>query len=147
MKIHKWQDLEQAVQTTLATEQKRKPLVWHRFFDTKSAGNFMPNQPGDFYAGYLGKGWLIECKFSGIHESLRQCFSSAMEAHQLASGRIWTRAEHRAIVIFYAKISGLVEVWDTKYLADMKSQGKRLELSMRRCYQSVEQALATEIGY
>lgn len=147
MIITKWQDLEQEVQNTLQAEQRRKPLVWYRFFDTRSAGNFMPNQPGDFFAGYKGKGWLIECKFSAVHESLKQCFSSAVETHQLASGRIWHRAEQGAIIVFYAAISGTVEVWDTKYCADRKSQGKRLELAMRRVYQSIGEALSAEIGY
>jgi hypothetical protein len=90
---------------------------------------------------------MLEAKFSEVHESLRSCFAGSVKSHQLASARIWTRAQASYLVIFYSKMSGLVEVWDGLYLADCRSRGERLSLDRRRTYHSVEEALRKEIGY
>jgi hypothetical protein len=145
--IKRWQDLEAAIQDELVAAQTEKPVAWLRFYDTKSAGDFLPQQPADFQACFMAKVFMIEAKFSEVHESLRSCFAGAVQAHQLASARIWTRAQAHYLVVFYSGLSGLVEVWDGLYLAECRSKGERLSLDRRRTYASVKEALAKEIGY
>lgn len=147
MKITRWEKLEQAIQEELVRAQMDRPLAYYRYFDTKSAGNIIPNQPADFQTCQRGVTVLIEAKFSSVHESLRSCFAGSVKGHQLASARIWTRAGAGYIVLFYSALSGLVEVWNGLYLAECRSKGEKLSLDRRRIYQTVEQAIRTELGY
>lgn len=146
-KINRWEQLEAVIQAELVAVQAAKPLVWFRFYDTKSAGTFLPQQPADFQACFDGKATMIEAKFSEAHESLKCCFAGSVKSHQLASARIWARAGAKYIVIFYSKLSGLIEVWDGLYLSECRSRGERLSLDRRRTYDNLSTALAKEIGY
>ena len=147
MKITRWEKLEQAIHEELVKAQMNLPLACHRYYDTKSAGNIIPKQPGDFQTCVRGVTVLVEAKFSSVHKSLRSCFAGSVPGHQLASARIWTRAGAGYIILFYSAMSGLVEIWDGAYLFDCRSKGERLNLDKRRIYDSVEQALRTELGY
>jgi hypothetical protein len=146
-KITRWEELEKAVQDELVLAQQCNPVAWHRFIDSKASGNIVARQPSDFVSCHQGNTVLIEAKFSEAHESLRNCFANAVKSHQLASARIWTRAGARYIVLFHSSLSGISECWNGLYLAECKSKGVKLSLDQRRLYDSVEQALAKEIGY
>ena len=145
--ITRWENLETEIRAELVSAQETRPLVWHRFVDSKAAGNVVARQPADFLACYIGKTVLIEAKFSEAHESLRSCLAGAVKPHQLASARIWTRAGAKYIVLFHSKLSGISEVWDGLYLSECKSKGVKLSLDQRRVYDSVEQAIRREVGY
>jgi len=145
--IKRWEGLEAAIQAELVEAQTSNRLAWFRFYDTKSAGSLLPQQPADFQACFLGKAIMIEAKFSEVHESLKSCFAGSVKSHQLASARIWTRAQAVYLVVFYSGLSGLVEVWDGLYLSECRSKGERLSLDRRRTYTSVAEALGKEIGY
>lgn len=147
MKITRWEKLEQAIQEELVRAQMDRPIAYYRYYDTKSAGAIIPNQPADFQTCQRGVTILIEAKFSSVHESLRSCFAGSVKGHQLASARIWTRAGAGYIILFYSALSGLVEVWDGRYCSECRAKGERLSLDRRRTYPSVEQALRTELGY
>lgn len=147
MKITRWEKLEQAIQDELTQAQMNYQLACYRYYDTKSAGNVIPNQPADFQTCYKGKTILVEAKFSSVHESLRSCFAGSVKSHQLASARIWNRAGAGYIFLFYSSLSGLVEVWDGLYCAEARSKGERLSLDKRRVYESVELAIRTELRY
>lgn len=147
MHVPNWQALESAVRVELANAQETRPLVYHRFLDTKAAGNMVSPQPADFIACFRGNSTLIEVKFSQAHESLKSCFSGSVRAGQLASARIWVRAGAKYVFLFYSKLGGIVEIWDGIYAAECRSKGVPLALEQRRLYGSVEQAVQREVGY
>lgn len=139
--VQSWQDLEASIQAWLKDAQRTTKLAYHRFYDTKSAGNAMPAQPADFFLVVGGAPLLIEAKYSAVHESLRSCFSNSVKGHQLASARIWSRAGARYLILFYSKMASHVEVWDGPYCATQRALGNPLSLLERNIYPSVGEAL------
>lgn len=132
-KVHlaHYTDLEQAVQEILAAVSRKHPAMWGRFYDTKSAGNLIPNQPSDFWMVYKGRMVFVEVKFSEAAESLSNVFSKAVSDNQIASSRLAHRAGGSYWVVFYSSLSRQYEVWPGQHLAGSRSFGKRLELKAR----------------
>lgn len=149
MEIIKWQDLEDAVEKYLKERIKKDNLFYQRFFDTKSAGNFLPPQPSDFLVVRTGRAFYIETKFSEVHDSLISCFSNAVSGNQTASARLVTRAGASYWFLFYSSQSGNYEVWDGNYCFDRRSMGKRLETAARSIHKTLNDAIAGGIfnGY
>ena len=144
--VQSWQDLEASIQAWLKDRQRTTKLAYHRFYDTKSAGNAMPAQPADFLIVMGGDPLLIEAKYSAVHDSLRSCFSNSVKGHQLASARVWNRAGARYKLLFYTKSCNQVEVWDGLYCATQRAAGKPLSLAERTIYPSVSEALEALIS-
>lgn len=100
----KW--LEQAVDKALKAFQAEKPSFYHRFYDTTSAGGFLPAQPGDYF-------WLLpntpaillEVKSTEKSAPLR----SLIKPGQGGKHRLWHRSGHRSAFIYGDKVSGLLE--------------------------------------
>ena len=141
MKINCWQDLEKEIEAFLKERQRRSNLFFHRFYDTRSAGNYLPSQPADFLAIHNGKTFFIEAKFSEVHDSLRATFANAVRAEQTASARLVKRAGGKYVFLFYSKNSQQFEVWDGKYAAEQRSLGRPLELARRKLHTSLENAI------
>ena len=141
MNINTWQDLERVIENFLKERQKTMPLFFHRFYDTRSSGNYLPSQPSDFLVIHNGKTHFIEAKFSEVHESLRSGFANAVRAEQTASARLVKRAGANYVFLFYSKVANHFEVWDGKYAAERRSQGRYLELSRRKLHSSLENAI------
>jgi hypothetical protein len=146
-KIASWKDLEGKIQEVLVEAQKTKHIAWHRFSDTRSAGNYLSDQPSDFLAGRAGTALFIEAKFSEVHDTLRSCFAGAVTDGQIASARIWERAGFKYIVLFYSLPAKQVEIWRGSNIIAARRGGTPLSLAARTIYQSVEEALASEVGY
>jgi hypothetical protein len=130
--ITHWKKLEDSIQDHAKERMAHYGVFLHRFYDTRTAGTLMPQQPADFLVlPQTGRTIFLEAKFSEAHDSLCQCFSDAVKSHQLASARLVTRAKADYRVLFYSGLSGLVELWDGLYLAEQRAQGKRLKLMLR----------------
>ncbi len=145
--IKHWAELEDAIEEILSELQKKKKLAYLRLYDTKSAGDYLPQQPADFLITYSGFTTLLEAKFSEVHDSLAQCFSNAAKPNQTASAHIWSRAGAKYFFLFYPKLSnGKVELWDGAYCAHCRANGRRLDRNRRQVRDSVEEAIKTAIS-
>lgn len=133
MKIATWRQLEEQVYAHGKERMRHYGVFIHRFLDTRAAGSYVSPQPSDFLvlpqAG--GRTVFLETKYSDGNETLRQCFSNAVSAQQMASARLVTRAKADYRVLFYSGISGVCELWDGMYLAECRSAGQRLLLPAR----------------
>lgn len=129
-----WKKFEEGVEAYFKARMEHEPIVYHRFYDTHSAGSFLPNQPGDHYIKTLTHSILLETKHSEVHASLRSCFSNMVEDSQIAHMRVWMRAGSLTLVLF--KGTNGLELWDGGHCAHCRLHGRRLDsdriLSSRR---------------
>lgn len=129
-----WRKFEQDIQNYLQKREAEEPMTYHRFYDTASAGDFLPAQPGDFLILSRGHAILLEAKHSTVHASLKSCFASHVKDNQIGFHRIWQRAGATTFFIFKSEISGhnpVIELWDGKALVTARHQGRRLGMSWR----------------
>lgn len=132
MNIPNWRALESAIMAHCKTRMAHHSIFAHRFSDTRSAGNYIAEQPSDFIVlSQMGRATFLEAKFSAGHDSLRSCFSGSVSAQQLASARLVERANRTYLFLFYSQPAQLFELWPGGYCAECRSQGKRLELDKR----------------
>ena len=139
--ITHWKELETALDTLFINRTRKHAFFFHRFYDTRSAGNYLPDQPADFLCLNRGRVHFIEAKFSERHDSLRSCFAGSVRKGQLASAFLVKRAMGNYWILFYSSNSRLFEVWDGGYCREQYKQGKRLEISERKTYRTLESAV------
>ena len=131
-RITDWKGLEDAVSSYMKALQRAYPIFFHRFADSRAAGNLIADQPSDFLVAAKGQGMtLLEAKFSEVHDTLRSCFSGAVTANQLASARLAHRAGQRYLILFYSSCAGQFELWPGDYCAGQRSLGQPLKLDRR----------------
>lgn len=113
-------EFEGKVQGILTDLQRIKKTYCLRLYDTRSAGNYLPSQPGDMLCVYEGRPVLIEVKTSGNVSSLSQNRAALQlfDAEQLAKTKLWVRAGGSASAIFQCQHSKVIEVWDMNYIRD-----------------------------
>jgi len=114
-------DFEGKVQGVLTDLQRTSKTYCLRLYDTRSAGNYLPSQPGDMVCVHEGRPVLIEVKSSGKVESLsqnRSALTSLFDNEQLAKAKLWVRAGGYASAIFQCQHSKVIEVWDLNYIRD-----------------------------
>lgn len=114
-------EFEENVKNNLQSFMSKNKTVTLRLYDTRSAGNYIPSQPGDFVSVWQGNAILIEAKSSTIHDSLsdkRSSLTSLFDKEQVAKMRIWKRAGASVSVIFKSPRQGRIEVWDGAYIAE-----------------------------
>lgn len=111
------------------------PMNYHRFYDTKSAGSYLPEQPGDHFVTWAGKTFLIEAKLSTVHRSLAspKALSSGMSNGQAMSQILWSRAGAHAVVIFKDHANGFVEIWPGAYVGGVRN-ALRARLDELKCW-------------
>lgn len=125
---------EDRVRDVFKEMQKRNPLKMERLYDTKTAGKMVPNQEGDFKGTAIKRGdeigtpWLIECKASEKHTTLRSCLSVMVskKREQVAHHRLWRRAGGRALYLFYSEPGDILEIWDSEVVCENSVSGKPL---------------------
>jgi hypothetical protein len=100
--------LQTAVQAALKAFCEKNPAVWHRFYDTHSAGRFLPTQPGDFLLISRGTAHLIECKSSDTGESLDRLARRSPE--QIGKHKLWARAGAHTWYIYHNKTEDCLEI-------------------------------------
>lgn len=105
---------EGRVQSALEVMMRTGPTFYQRLYDTRSAGGFLPAQPGDFIGVTQGTGWLLEVKASGKYGSLADggALRSLVKDHQALGGYLMTRASGKSLFVFYGRHSRQLEVWD-----------------------------------
>jgi hypothetical protein len=130
--ITTWKQLEDEISNYMKALQRNYPIFFHRFPDSRAAGNLISDQPSDFLVASKGHGLtLLEAKFSEVHDTLRACFAGAVSANQLASARLAHRAGQRYLILFYSSCSGHFELWPGDYCAGQRSLGQPLKLDRR----------------
>lgn len=123
--MERWKRFEEDTATYLSKQAATRPLLVHRFYDSRSAGTILPAQPADFLVIHQGIPILVELKSSEVHDSLRACFSSAVTKQQLAQHRIWRRAGARCWFLFYGA-EGRYERWPHYACQEAANTGKPL---------------------
>lgn len=89
-----------------------KRLYLHRFYDTKSAGSYLPEQPADFQVAASAGVWLVEAKASFKKPSLTSCLGNALKGHQATSMLLWGRVNKPSLILFFCAETEQVELWD-----------------------------------
>lgn len=125
---------EQVIYAKLRAAESKLPLIVHRFYDTHSAGNVLPAQPGDFLVIYRGVSALLELKGSCVNRSFRACFSSAVPGSQVGSHQLWQRAGAKCWFLF--NFTGenkeqIYELWPSEVCIAARRDSKPLRLSDR----------------
>lgn len=116
-------DFQKELEDVFKALRNRHPMNYHRFYDTKSAGSYLPEQPGDHFVTWAGKTFLIEAKLSTVHRSLAspKALSSGMSSGQAMSQILWRRAGAYAVVIFKDHTNGFVEIWPGAYVGSIRT--------------------------
>jgi len=107
-------DFEETTRLILKALTLKRKSMFHRLYDTHSAGAYLPEQPADFLFMYEGKLTLIECKSSAKYETFPAGLSSLMEKEKAPLIRMWLRAGARCLFVFLSQSSGMIEFWDGK---------------------------------
>lgn len=141
VKITSPDKLEDAIQAWLEDALRTTPLMWNRFYDTKSAGAYLPPQPSDFHADFNGVSTYIEAKFSRKHLSLRGCFANNVDSNQVASARLAERAGASYWFVFYSGLSGLFEAWPGHAAVFARHEGKPLTDSRKCGFKTLDETM------
>jgi len=123
--------LESKIKTALTSLKKESNhgLAFHRFYDTKSAGAYLPEQPADFLVGAPMGAFYLEAKASFKKQSLASCLSSAVSGGQAANSKLWCRSgpNQQSLFLFFCAETEVVELWDGLLVAETYiAQGRRL---------------------
>ena len=98
-----------------------------RLYDsTSSRGKFLPAQPGDFIVAHNHTAYLVECKSSVKHKTLRSCLASHVKGDQVALMRMWVATGTPSCFIFYSDVDQCVEIWRGCDVCEAKVSGKPL---------------------
>lgn len=94
--------LEHKVQEALVKYAKSFPSFMYRFYDTRSAGSFLPAQPGDFFLLTPKQCFLIECKSSELGTPLLRMANAKTKtaSTQRAKHKLWRRAGHATLYVY-----------------------------------------------
>jgi hypothetical protein len=114
---HEFQDYVQGI---LEGFHNKYRTITQRLYDTKSAGAFLPSQPGDFFTVWEGIPYMVEAKCSVKHNSLaasRAALTSLVDGKQGAKMRVWHRAGCKGLYIVKSMETGCIEVWDGNQVA------------------------------
>lgn len=117
---------EGKVKDACDVNREKHGLFYYRIYDTKSAGNFLPNNPADFLLGYRGKGLLLECKASEKHTSLVGGVRELVGEDQAAYLEWWEKVGNPSRVLFYSDRLGQIESWPGRAVAYSRTHGTRL---------------------
>jgi hypothetical protein len=120
MSLPLWKKFEDDLQTYLDKRAEVEPMMVEREYDTRSAGDFLPARPGDFWILSRGRFILLEAKHSTVHRSLTSCFASSIRDDQLSQHRRTLRAGGFGFYIFKSEVAGsstpLIQLWNSRDL-------------------------------
>lgn len=125
---------EKKVQDKLTDIKKasKKYLWFKRYYDSKSAGGYLPEQPADYQVATLKNVWLLELKSSFLKESLSSCLSDAVDGQQAVAHKLWNRVNKPSVFLFFCAETEQIEVWDGRHVAEVRlNHGERLSRSDR----------------
>lgn len=110
-------EFEGKLQVEMSARMQKSRAYCHRLYDTKSAGNYLPSQPGDFIYLVRGTAMLLEIKSSAKYPTLagkRTPVTDLFDNEQIAKMRLWARAGGATVVVFMDQATNTIEVWDGK---------------------------------
>lgn len=121
-------EFQDHVQRLLTSFENRYPTTTQRLYDTRSAGNYLPSQPGDFITLWKPTTFLIEAKATTKYRSFsenRAVLTSLVDIEQAAKMWMWDRAG--AITLYVVKFSetSVVEFWDGADVYEALSEPRR----------------------
>jgi len=116
----KGKEFEELFRLFLKELMQKHPLASARFYDTHSAGTYLPDQPGDLIACFRGICHLFELKSSEVHGSLTAGLSKLLANHQATHLKIWARAGASTHVLFWQQSTGVIELWDGEAVAHVR---------------------------
>jgi hypothetical protein len=118
----KGKEFEEQFRLFLKDLMHKHPVASARFYDTHSAGTYLPDQPGDTIACVRGICHLFELKSSEVHSSLTAGLSKLLAHHQASHLKIWARAGASTHVVFWQQHTGVVELWDGESVAIVRNE-------------------------
>lgn len=78
-----------------------------------AGGKQMAEVDGDFiWLCSRGRAFLVEAKFSEVHESLVEDSGSLVNKRQRSCHMAWSLLEHRTLLVFRSEPAGCIEIWD-----------------------------------
>lgn len=116
----KGKEFEEEFRLYLKELMHKHPLASARFYDTHSAGAFLPDQPADTIACFRGICHLFELKSSEVHSSLTAGLSKLLANHQASHLKIWARAGASTHIVFWQQATGVIELWDGEAVAHVR---------------------------
>lgn len=138
--MERWRKFENDVHDYLREQAKERALIVHRFYDSKSAGDMLPAQPGDFLVIYQAMPILLELKSSEVFDSLRSCFSSHVSSAQIAFHRLWRRAGAQTWFLFLGA-DGRFERWPLFPCQLARETGKPLKNGRQRTFGALSKTI------
>lgn len=120
-------DFEADFQAVLKSMHQRLKCNYYRFYDTRSAGAFMPSQPADYFLGFQGVMHFFELKSSEKFDNLGSGLSTLMDKDQAAHLRLWARAGAGTHVLFLDQVSGAVEWWNGLAVSSARAVGRSIK--------------------
>jgi hypothetical protein len=119
MRVNTGKDTEGIVRDSLLMMQEKKKAVFIRLYDTTSAGNFLPGQPGDFVLHAGGRGCLLEVKSSIKYASLLDTtLRNVFSLEQIKGARLWSRSGAATLCVFHHVGKNFVEIWEMKNVVE-----------------------------
>ena len=105
---------ESECQRALDHLMQKGPTFYHRLYDTRSAGSFLPAQAADFSGAHSGRPFLLECKGTVVHESLAapSAMHKLLKDHQVLASYLMQRAGGFGLIAFRSRLSKELEIWD-----------------------------------
>ncbi len=123
----KGKEFEEDFRLWLKHLTEKHGAMYHRFYDTRSAGAYLPDQPGDYLLIWRGAPHLWELKSSGAHNSLAAGLGTLMSKEQATFHKLWQRAGATTHVLFWQQVTGEVELWHGGHVATVRHEkGRRL---------------------
>lgn len=113
--------LQKELASALKDYQEEKPSFWYRFYDSKSAGRFLPKQPGDFFWLLPGvAAILIEAKSTTTGAPLQKL----LEPGQCGKHRLWRRGGGLSVFVYYNEVDDLLMWCEGKDVLEGKQAGE-----------------------
>lgn len=111
-RLNSGKELENKLREALAEDMKRTASFFHRFYDTTSARNMLPTQPGDFLWVFPGAAVLMEAKSTVAGDSLLEMLRGGGDhaRTQIAKHKLWLRAGHPTVFWWADLRTGDLEV-------------------------------------
>ncbi len=108
--------LENLLHQSLKGYCQKHLAVYHRFYDTHSARNPLPAQPGDFLFVVQGRAFLLECKSTVVSTQIKTL--AKRSPAQIGKHKLWIRAGGFSRYVYLDIIKNRLVLLDGQDLVD-----------------------------
>ena len=119
---------DKIVTPVLVTMASKYLMYVNKMKDSYTSGQITTTAPADYMVNYSRTPYLIECKASTVHYSLRSCLADAVSNQQVAHHRLWHRALSPSLFLFYSDQTALIEIWDGEDVVHFRDIGKPINV-------------------